>query len=171
MRLKDTLIGLFVVALVGVGAFVWFSGAGLKRAPEVEFTLLTGERLKLSALHGQPVLVTFWATTCVGCRREIPHLVELYNALHARGFELVAVAMQYDPPLQVQEFARQKGLPYRVALDIDASAARAFFDVRLTPTSFVIAPDGRIVFEKIGEFEPAAMRALIEKLLTERRTG
>jgi peroxiredoxin len=110
-------------------------------------------------------MVTFWATSCVGCRREVPHLVDLYEKYRDRGFELVAVAMAYDPPEQVLRFRNDKQLPYRVALDLDGAAAHAFDDVSLTPTTFVIAADGRIAFQTIGEFDTGAMENLISSLL------
>lgn len=165
MKLKDTLIGLFALGLLALLGYVWLSGSGVERAPKVELTLLDGGELDLAARSEGPTLVTFWATTCVGCRKEIPHLVELYRDYRARGFEIVAIAMSYDPPNQVDEFRRRMELPYRIALDLDGSAARAFGDVRLTPTTFVIDPQGRIVFKQIGEFDLEQMHRRIQGLL------
>ncbi len=168
MKTKDILIAVFVLALLGTLAYVWFSGSGVKKAPDVEFTLLDGKRLRLKELRGKPVLITFWATTCPACRREVPHLIELYEQFRPQGFEIVAVTMHYDPPAQVLEFKKQKQLPYLIALDLKKEAAKAFDNVNLTPTSFVIAKDGRIVFHKVGEFETPAMHTLIQKLLAEK---
>jgi len=165
MKLKDTLVVVFAVGLLAALGYIWFGGGGLKQAPSVTLQLLDGERVALDSLRGRPVMVTFWATTCVGCRREVPHLVDLYEKFRARGFELVAVAMSYDPPEQVLRFRNDKQLPYRVALDLDGGAARAFDDVTLTPTTFVIAADGRIAFQTIGEFDTGAMESLIDSLL------
>jgi peroxiredoxin len=165
MKLKDTLVALFTVALLGALGYIWFGGGGLKQAPAVTLQMLNGERVALDSLRGHPLMVTFWATSCVGCRREVPHLVDLYEKYRDRGFELVAVAMAYDPPEQVLRFRNDKQLPYRVALDLDGAAARAFDDVSLTPTTFVIAADGRIAFQTIGEFDTTAMESLIDNLL------
>lgn len=165
MKTKDIAIAGFAIALVGILAYVWFTPSGLKRAPELNITTLEGQPLSLKALRGRPVLVTFWATTCPGCVKEMPHLVELYNDLGPQGLELVALAMSYDPEEQVREMVKLKQLPYTVALDSDGSAAKAFGDVKLTPTTFLIAPDGRIVQQKLGEMDMDALHKRITGML------
>jgi len=165
MKAKDITIAGFAVILVAILAYVWFTPSGVKRAPELSITTLQGETLSLNALRGHPVLVTFWATTCPGCVKEMPHLVELYNELAPQGLKLIALAMAYDPEEQVREMVKLKQLPYAVALDSDGSAAKAFGDVKLTPTSFLIAPDGRIVQQKLGEMDMDALQRRIIGML------
>ncbi|NOZ11609.1 MAG: TlpA family protein disulfide reductase [Gammaproteobacteria bacterium] len=167
MKLKDTLVAATAAILLFVLAYLWLSEDGIKVAPEIELTLLDGQKLALKDLQGQPILVTFWATTCIGCRREVPHLIDLYNKYQPQGLEILAIAMHYDPPAQVLIFKQQKKIPYTIALDLKNEAARAFGGVRLTPTTFVINKKGRIVFQKIGEFNVAAMDALVKKLIAE----
>ena len=129
------------------------------------FTTLKGEKLNIGELRGRPVLVTFWATTCPGCLKEMPHLVELYEELGNAGFELIGVAMSYDPPNRVLELTTERQLPYPIALDLDGALAAAFGNVMLTPTSFLIDPDGRIIKHKIGEMDIGELRQQIENLL------
>ena len=100
--------------------------------------------------------------------REIPHLADLYEEFGPHGLEIIGIAMYYDPPNQVVEMTRRSGIPYPIALDVRAEAARAFDNVRLTPTNFLIAPDGRIVRQKIGEFsesEFVELRSTIREML------
>ncbi|HEC12397.1 MAG TPA: TlpA family protein disulfide reductase [Acidiferrobacteraceae bacterium] len=167
MKLKDTLVAATAAILLLVLTYLWLSDDGIKVAPTIDITLLDGKILSLKDLRGQPVLVTFWATTCIGCRREVPHLIALYNKYQPQGLEIVAIAMYYDPPAQVLTFKQQKNLPYTVALDLKNEAAQAFGGVRLTPTTFVINKKGRIVFQKIGEFNVEAMDTLIKGLIAE----
>jgi peroxiredoxin len=157
MKAKDIAIAVFAIALIGILAYVWFSPSGLKKAPTLAVTTLEGKTISLDSLRGKPVLVTFWATTCPGCVKEMPHLVKLYNELGPKGFELIALAMSYDPESQVREMVKLKQLPYTVGLDRDGSAADAFGGVKLTPTSFLISPDGRIVRQKLGEMDMNAV--------------
>lgn len=96
----------------------------------------------------------------------MPHLIELYEEFRDRGFELIGVAMAYDPPNRVLELASQRRLPYSIALDLDSSLASAFGDVKLTPTSFLIAPDGKIIRHKVGEMDIIDLRQRIEDLLS-----
>jgi len=94
--------------------------------------------------------VTFWATNCASCIKEIPQLIELYQRYHSKGLEIIAVAMSYDPPNHVLETSKALQLPYPVALDMQSENAHAFGDVSLTPTTFLIAPDGTIALQKTG---------------------
>jgi peroxiredoxin len=154
-----------VVILIGVIAFLWFSPSGMKAAPNVTFNTLEGEAIQLSSLKGRPALVVFWATTCPGCIKEMPHLVELYEELHPQGLELIGVAMAYDPPDQVKEMIKLRQIPYTIALDSKGDAARAFGDVKLTPTSFLIDPQGRIVQQRLGEMDMPQIRSRILGML------
>jgi len=134
-------------------------------APAITLTTLDGRRLSVNELRGKVVLVTFWATTCPPCVKEIPHLVELYQALNRQGLEIIAVAMSYDPPSYVAAMVQRRRIPYPVALDPEGEAARAFGDVRQTPTSILIAPDGRIAAYRIGSLNRERLRAAIEQML------
>jgi len=165
MKTKDTLITVVAVAILALLGYVWFSPAGIGTAPDVKFTTLDNQPLTLKSLQGKPVLLTFWATSCTGCIKEIPHLVELHNKLAAKGLTIIGVTMAYDPPNHVTELVKQRQLPYVIAMDIDGSVARAFGDIKLTPTTFLISPDGRIVMKKIGEFDTASVAARIEAML------
>lgn len=139
----------------------WFEAS----APEATFTTITGQTVALKALRGKPVIVTFWATDCPACIKEIPHLLALYQRYHAQGLEIIAVAMYYDPPSHVVAMMQAKQLPYLVALDLHARHAQAFGGVMLTPSTFLISPDSRIVFNKIGAFDFADMQQQIEHFL------
>ena len=165
MKIKETIAAIFIVAVAGLSFWLWTSPSGLKWAPDVTFTTLKGEKLNIGELRGRPVLVTFWATTCPGCLKEMPHLVELYEELGNAGFELIGVAMSYDPPNRVLELTTERQLPYPIALDLDGALAAAFGNVMLTPTSFLIDPDGRIIKHKIGEMDIGELRQQIENLL------
>ena len=155
------------VALVMIAIGLWFSMPRHPAAPEVQFKTLTGEQIKTSTLRGKVVLVNFWATSCVICMEEMPRMVETYNKFSSRGLEMIAVAMDYDPPNFVLTYAEQKKLPFKVALDIDSAAANGFGNVRLTPTTFVIDRQGRIVQQLLGEPDFAQLHALLDAKLNE----
>ncbi|MBI3575462.1 MAG: TlpA family protein disulfide reductase, partial [Gammaproteobacteria bacterium] len=86
-----------IAALAGLVVMLW-PVPGPRLVADTEFHLLDGRKLALKELRGQPVLVAFWATNCKPCVEELPDLIKLYNDLHPKGFELIAVAMPYDPP-------------------------------------------------------------------------
>jgi len=165
MKLKDKILIAALLIVVGFGVWVGIGGLSNRAAPDINLSIIDGRSLSLKALQGKPVLVTFWATDCVGCIREMPHLVEFHQEFANKGLTIVGVAMYYDRPDRVLAMAEAKSLPYAIALDPKAEASRAFGDVRLTPTNFLIDARGKIVEQKIGEFDPEAWRARISKLL------
>ncbi len=167
MKRRDTvLVLIFGLAVLALG-WLWWSPPGVERVPDISLRTIDGREIVLGSLRGRPLLVNFWATDCPGCIREIPDLISLYDEFAPRGFELIAVAMPYDRPDHVLAFAQSRKLPFPVALDPMGEAVRAFGQVRLTPTSFLVAPDGRVVEYRIGEIDPARMRAAIRGMLGE----
>ena len=97
----------------------------------------------------------------------MPKIIETYNKYKQQGFETVAVAMDYDPPNHVLNYAQKNALPFKVALDIKGEIARSFGDIRLTPTSFLIDRQGRIVKQYLGAPRMQEFHALLEKKLKE----
>lgn len=160
---KYILVAVFLLTLL---AGILFSLN--KTVPNVDFTALNGEQMSLEKLRGRPVLVTFWATDCDSCLKEIPLWLDLHDRYHAQGLEIIGVSMYYDPPNQVIEFNKLRPLPYRITLDIDAKFANAFGGVNVTPTAFLLNQKGEIVWQKVGLFELAELQPLIEDLLNER---
>ncbi|MCI0401766.1 MAG: TlpA family protein disulfide reductase [Gammaproteobacteria bacterium] len=165
MKKKDGLVAIFAASLIVAATWMWLTPTGLSHVPDIALKTIDGRTLRLKELRGRPVLLTFWATSCPGCVKEMPHLIDLYNELSGSGFELIGVAMYYDPPNQVLEMARDRQIPYTIALDIDGSAAKGFGNVLLTPTTFLIAPDGTIVQQKIGELDINQVRQRIQSML------
>jgi peroxiredoxin len=157
---------ILVVALLSVIAFVSITLLNRipTKAPDVIFTTITGKKIALEALRGKPVIVTFWATDCPSCIKEIPYLIDLYTQYHQQGLEIIAVAMYYDPPNHVVTLTQDQQLPYHVALDLTAEIAHAFGDIQLIPSTFLITPDGLIAIKKTGNFDPAEIKTLIETL-------
>ncbi len=162
---KNILTGLLLAVLLIVGNWILLGDGGKRQLPDVTFNTLTGETISSADLKGHPALITFWATDCPGCIAEMPHLVELYHELSGKGLKMIAVAMPYDPPDRVVAMTKAKALPYPVALDPLGDLTRAFNDVQLTPTNFLIAPDGTIVMQKIGEMNMQHVRAQILEML------
>ena len=144
------------------------SGCGMReQAPTSTFVLLNGAQTTTADLQGKVTLVNFWATTCVSCVKEMPALVATYNKYKTQGFETIAVAMSYDPPAWVLNFAQTRQLPFKVALDNTGEIAQSWGDVKLTPTTYLVDKQGRIVKRYVGEPDMAALHALIEKLLAQ----
>jgi len=165
MKTKDILIALFAILILGTISYLWIAPSGAQQAPDITLQLIDGKKLNLASLKGKPVLITFWATSCPGCIKEMPHLIELYQELHSQGLEIIGIAMPYDRPDYVMEMIKRKKVPYRIAFDLKGDAVRAFGKVSLTPTTFLIDDSGKIVKKKIGEMKIDIWKKRIELIL------
>ncbi len=133
--------------------------------PDQTLTTINGEQLTLSEFKGKALLVSFWATDCAACIAEIPHLKSLYHDYHDQGLEIVAIAMPYDPPNHVVAMSKAQQLPYHVALDILGVHQKAFGNVRATPTTYLVSPEGLVVSGIIGSFDLETMQRKIEQFI------
>jgi peroxiredoxin len=168
MKLTRPVVLALVAAAVVAAAFLAWRALGVREpAPTVSYTLLDGQQGSTESLRGRVVLVNFWATSCVTCVAEMPHVIETYNKFKGRGYDTVAVAMSYDPPAYVSRFAQTRGLPFGVAIDNTGAIAKTFGDVQMTPTSFLLDKQGRIVKRYLGAPDFAALDKLIGELLAE----
>lgn len=165
MTVNRSLPGLLAVLLLTGAAYPWLGPGPTQTAPDVSVKTLDGNDIRLSELRGRPVLVNFWATTCRGCLEELPRLIRLYNELAPKGLEMVGIATSYDPPNRVVAIRQARDIPYPIALDISHDIARAFGDVRQTPTSFLIAPDGTIAMRNTGEMDMTELRKRILEMV------
>lgn len=146
----------------------WLAACGgrveTRSAPAAVFHTLEGDQLALQAMK-HPVLVNFWSTSCSICLHEMPAMARLHDDYAADGFELIAVAMPYDPPNQVLELATEEAWPFPVALDIDGDVLAQFESVEGTPTSFLFDADGQEVARYTGAIDLPALRAELDELL------
>ncbi len=160
-----------VAMLAAAAAAGWLAfghSATHEPAPQVSYTLLDGQKLSTDTLKGQVVLVNFWATSCTTCVAEMPELMATHEKYKARGYQTVAVAMAYDPPAYVANFAQTRKLPFGVAIDNTGAIAKGFGDIKLTPTTFLINKRGEIVKRYVGAPDFQALHSLVEKLLAEK---
>jgi len=163
MKHREKLIVLVAAVAIAAGAALGY----VRRAapPEAAFVALSGGNFDLRDLRGRVVVVNFWATSCAPCLEEMPKLTSTWREYAPRGFEIVAVAMRDDAPNAVADYARKQALPFRVALDTDGAVARAFGHVAVTPTTYLLDRDGRIVASYVGEPEWRQFRARIDRAL------
>jgi len=113
-------------------------------------------------------LVNFWATSCTTCVAEMPEIIATYKKYAPKGYDTVAVAMSYDPPNYVLNFAQSRALPFKVAIDNTGAVAKAWGDVKLTPTTYIVNKQGIIIKRYVGTPDFAALHSLIEQLLAEK---
>lgn len=161
MLKKFTLPAFVVLLLAALG----FALTHRNHAPDVTFTSISGEEIRLEQFRGKFVAINFWATTCPGCVAEMPKLVETYKRYHSQGFEIIAVAMADDPPEQVSLFSRKNALPFPVIIDTQGKIAKAYNDIKLTPTTILIDKQGNIAGTVVGELNFTTLHQLLDREL------
>ncbi len=166
MRIKHWLAGSALAACAAVAGWI-FLAAGTAAAPQSTFVLLDGTRQTTADLQGKVTLVNFWATSCVTCVAEMPEIVATHQKYREQGYDTLAVAMSYDPPSYVVNFAETRKLPFKVAIDNTGAVAQAWGDVKLTPSTFIVNKRGEIVKTYVGAPDFPELHKLIERLLAE----
>lgn len=155
---------LIIFCILGVLGLI-YSALQTAQKPQATFHLLDDSTKSLSEFHGQVVLVNFWATSCTGCIAEMPDLVRTHQKFQDVGVEMVAVAMSYDNPSFVKTFAQAHGLPFILAFDKTGEVAKAFGEVQLTPTTFLLNKEGEIVKRYLGAPNFDELHREIEQLV------
>jgi peroxiredoxin len=153
-----------LVFLIGLSAC---SSDTQQSMPNFKLSEISGKVLTQDDFKNKVTIINFWATSCVTCIKEMPQLIETYEKFKGDGADLMAVAMSYDPPMYVVNYAQTRKLPFKVALDSDGSVAKAFGKIQLTPTTLVINKKGKIIKRYVGEPDWDAFHQLIQKSLAE----
>ena len=113
------------------------------RAPEIDLPLLAGGRVKLSALRGHPVIVTFWQTWCPSCRSEFPELIKANATYDAAGLVVLGISdpMQEhstgDGAKHVKAFVDELQVSFQIALDKNGRARDRYGILALPTTVFI----------------------------------
>jgi len=174
--MKKTLIGVVIVAALGVGGFFAARytrqvGEDLVAAPEAsdggstvkfvkdpvavpELTMKTldGRTLNSRDWKGKVTLVNFWATWCPPCREEIPDLIKL-QAKYKDQLQIIGISSDEGPAQDVAKFAAEHKMNYAIVMETP-ELTKAFPGIFALPTTFVIDQDVKMVQKHIGMLNP-----------------
>lgn len=145
---------------LAVAAAAWLLWPGARPMPEVTFNLLDGRKLRSSELRGKSVLVNFWSVGCNTCLRDMPQLTRLQGDMKDR-LMVIGVAVPHDPPPAVISAVEELQPGYPIALDVHGEVSAAFGGVQVTPTNFLIDPDGDIRLSEHGQIHEPRLRATL----------
>jgi thiol-disulfide isomerase/thioredoxin len=162
VHFKKSVLALLLALFMGWCAWLSYQN---QAAPDVNFTSLSGEKIAMTNLKGKVVLVHFWSINCLSCLKEMPALIDFYHRHHRQGFELIAVAMAYDPPALVLNYAKQKKVPFPVMHDGYGQMGEAFGQVSVTPSHFVYGKQGQRLQSTIGALDLNALAKLLSSEL------
>jgi len=121
-----------------------------------------GKEFSLPDLKGKFVLLDFWATWCVPCRRDLPAVEKLHQEFHRKGLVVLGVNGGEDSET-VNEFLLSSKLSYPILLTPDGGVMQSY-RVSAFPTVVLIDADGKIVFYHVGAGGDKALRESLAKL-------
>lgn len=130
-------------------------------APGFQLLDPNGEAIRLDDFRGRPVLLNFWATWCVPCRKETPELIELQTGWAA---DVQIVGVNYSElPEAVLKFQDEFGTNYPLALDRTGEVTGSY---KLTglPESFFLDGEGVIRDHRIGQLRPAIAKCIMDSI-------
>jgi len=135
-------------------------------APEFTLAAPKGEKITLSELKGQAVLINIWATWCGPCREEMPTIEKIYEEYKDQGLVVLGVNSTFqDNQVGIVPFLEEYNITFPVVLDETGEVARKY-DLRSLPSSFFVNRDGTINEVVIGgPMSEALLRTRIEEIL------
>jgi thiol-disulfide isomerase/thioredoxin len=159
-----------LMAVLGVaGALYWqnnhskMPGSQTPGAPQFAVSDLNGQTVDSANLRGKVVLVDFWATWCVPCESEIPHLVEWQSKYAAQGLQVVGLSMD-DTASPVKTYAEKHKIDYPVAM-ADEKTIATFGGVLGLPANILIGRDGKQIAKHVGVTDINLLQKEVERAL------
>lgn len=133
-------------------------------APDVTLSLVNGQTVHLSELHGQVVLINFWATWCAPCRAELPTLDAYYAIQKRHGLRVFAATTEDSVPQRLL-----RDLFGRLTIEPVRRVSGPYRPLGGVPTNFVIDRAGVVRYAAAGAFDLDKLNEVLVPLLREPR--
>jgi len=128
-----------------VASLAWAAQTLSGPAPNFSLQSRDGQQVSLASLKGKVVMVNFWATWCVPCRQEMPHLEALYEKYNSLGFELLAVNVEKNNAEGARKWLEETPVTFPVLFDPNNEVTK-LYKVQTMPSTVLVARDGTMRF-------------------------
>jgi len=125
------------------------------------FKTLDGKNIRLSDYSGKVVLVNIWAPWCAPCKIETQGFVKLYEKYHAKGFEILGIAVQTNES-DVRSFIEKFKVRWQIGIKDEITKSYATYGI---PDSYLFKPDGSLIKEFMGYTSEEALEPLLKENL------
>lgn len=125
---------------------------GIGARPDFAVADTSGKTVKLSDLRGKYVLVDFWASWCVPCRKENPNVVKAYRDYKGKGFEIVGISLDTKKDSWLKAIEKDS-LTWSHVSDLKGweSGVVKEFGVTVVPTNFLVDREGKVIANNLRE--------------------
>jgi peroxiredoxin len=142
------------------------------QAPALALRDLSGQEQTLASYKGKIVVLNFWATWCVPCRKEMPAFVNLQSEYAAWGVQVVAASADTaETQGQVVKFVREKKLSFPIWLGATTDHMLAFGLGAELPGTVIVDRDGTIVARYKGVIKESELKKEIDALLARQQAA
>ena len=148
---KKLILSIFAIAFFTVSSF-----SQNRTLPSVKVKNLKGSLVNIQTIEndGKPIVISFWATWCKPCKKELNTIAEVYEEWQDdTGVKLIAISIDDSrSSSKVKPYVNSSGWEYEVYLDPNRDLARSL-GVSTVPHTFLLDGDGNIVWEHRGYIE------------------
>ncbi|HUT04614.1 MAG TPA: TlpA disulfide reductase family protein [bacterium] len=138
-------------------------GNPAKAAPNFTLTdVNTGKQVSLSDFKGKVVVIDFWATWCIPCRKALKFYEKLYREKRDEGLVIIAVSIDQREK-KLRNYVSNHPISFNVLHDPDKTVMKKF-KVFKVPTTYIVDRDGKIQSKYVGILEKV-IEARVEELL------
>lgn len=168
--LKNMMLVVVLAGSASASAADLLAVPGQPQAGGFSLPATDGTRHALSDYRGDFVLVNFWAGWCSPCIRELPSMQRTYTSMKGRDFEILAI---HVGPETADMLALMERFAISFPVLVDAELALTNWDVTGLPASFLLDPEGRVIYRATGEidWDEPAQRQLLQQLLNNGTTA
>jgi thiol-disulfide isomerase/thioredoxin len=155
----------FVASTKGETALASVSGQGIE-APEISLPTPQGDTIKLSSTRGSVVLLDFWASWCIPCRKENPNLVKTYDLYHKKGFQIYQVSLDKTREAWIKGIQDDQLGKWIHVSDVQYwnSIVVPLYKIESIPFNFLLDKEGRIIASNLrGEKLQVKLAELFNK--------
>jgi len=141
---------LLILSLISSSAMAQESVFTYKKLPSVKLKTMKGLPFTSDSItnHGKPIIISFWATWCKPCVRELTTIADVYDEwVEETGVKLYAISVDDSRSMTlVAPMVNGKGWDYTVLLDPNSDFKRAM-NVGLIPHTFLLSGEGKVVYQ------------------------
>jgi cytochrome c biogenesis protein CcmG/thiol:disulfide interchange protein DsbE len=133
-------------------------------APGFRLPSLDGDgQISLQDYADRVVVLNFWASWCIPCRQEAPHLQAIWEEYRGGGVQVLGVNYR-DDRAAAMAYEREFGITFPSVFD---PAGKLAFDYELigVPTTFLIRPDGRMAYRFTGKIDAEILEDALSGVL------